>query len=346
MGTIIETSVYGLWWGKQTAKGTANTAPTWRGKQVAGDFNIPRDDGSENWSDLSKYGNATDWVNSVLGNGEPGIEATPEEMSNLLWLFHGAETTSAVTGPPAKTKHTFTPSTGRGFWATFFKRIGQTTPQRQQFNDSLVTRIQIEGSTANKAVRITPRIISVDPGEVKVADPSQALPTKPPFLYTDGTGTFTIDGVVFKGQTQFTIVIDDDLSPVFGDDILPYDFVNGRPVVTLGVTFVFDGTEALGEYNKLVYGSASPAGGTKPLKTIPAYGSYGFTLTRRDNAGVSTGDKFQWTATNTVKWTVPDAPGPAPDGGTPEVSLAGALRNAASPMYTIAIDNDAAAHTV
>jgi hypothetical protein len=324
MSPLLEPNYYGLWAGKQTAKGAPNAAPAHRLIQVAGDFAMPRDDGEENWSDLTKYGNRTDWVNSLLGNGEPGCEATPDELAFLLWLFHGAETVVAVTGPPAVQKHTFVPSAGRGHWATFMARVGQSVIRRHQFNDCLVTRVQIEGSTANKAVRVTPRVLSLDPGQIFAADPAQALPADKAFLYTDGQGTFTIDGVVFPGQSQFTLVIDDAWEPVYGDDIVPFDLVQGQPVVTIGVTVLFD-ANALAQFNKLAYGTAAPAAGTKPLKRIPALGAYAFDLLQKDQAGAVTGREFKLTIPG-VKWTLPDAPGPNPDGGSTEIALAGAMR--------------------
>lgn len=334
---ILEPNFYGLWVGKQTALGAPNAAPGKRLVQVGGNFAFPRDDGEENYSDLTKYGARTDWVNSMVGSGEPAVQATPTELAYLLWLFHGAEVVTAVTGPPAAQKHTYTPATGKGFWATFFVRVGNAVIRRHKFNDCLITRVQIEGSTANKAVRITPRVLSLDPGEVFAADPAAGLPVERTFLYTDGTGTFTIDGTVFKGQSQFTLVIDDAWEPVYGDDTVPFDLVQGTPVVTIGVTVFFDAT-AQAEWNTLVYGTANPAGGTKPLKTITALGSYSFYLKSRDAAGALNGLEFKLTIPG-VRWAVPDAPGPNPDGGTVEVALAGAMRPVAGqPAYTIDVN--------
>jgi hypothetical protein len=93
----LEPNISGLWFGKQSAKATENTTPTHRAIQVGGDFNIARDDGNENWSDLTKYGGNTDWINSLVGNGNPAIEATPSETGALLWLAHGAEVATAGT---------------------------------------------------------------------------------------------------------------------------------------------------------------------------------------------------------------------------------------------------------
>src|ERR1044072_8171749 len=86
-----------LWWGKQSAKGTENTTPPYRGYQVAGDFELNRDIGSVQVSDGSKYGSQIRYINTLSGTGTPGIEATPGALGSLLWLMHGAETFAAST---------------------------------------------------------------------------------------------------------------------------------------------------------------------------------------------------------------------------------------------------------
>jgi hypothetical protein len=447
----LEPNISGLWFGKQTAKATENTTPAHRAIQVGGDFNIARDDGNENWSDLTKYGGNTDWINSLVGNGNPAIEATPSETGALLWLAHGAEVATAGTNnvwtlggtpttgtftlniwdgfqsivisavaatvtssaldtsieaalaaagsgatqvvcaggplnttpititfngtqtasrpflltktvdttspavtvvnttPGVRAKHTFTPQLAQGHWATFFKRIGTTTIQRQSFVDCLLGGFTIESSTANKATRITPTILSLDPGVTKTSDPAALLPTgidAKPFLYTEATGTFTVDGFVQAGQSQMTFTVSEDRSPVYGDDAVPYDLVVGNPSVTIGATVVFDAT-GLAEYNRLVYGTASPTAGTKPLRNIPALGSYACDFKQKDSAGNLTGNELKITIPG-VKWAVPDAPGPNPDGGNTEVAFAGSMRplGGATQPYTIDVFNgDAAAYS-
>lgn len=336
---MLEPSIYGLWAGKQTARGTKNVAPSKRLVQVGGDFNLVRDDGEENFSDLTKYGARADWVNSVTATGEPAVECTPTELAYLLWLFHGAEVVTPVTGPPTAQKHTFTPTTGRGFWATFVKRIGLTQIQRQSFNDCLISRLQIEGSTAAKAVRITPRVLSLDPGEVIAADPAAAMPVDKTLLFTDGAGAFTLDGVAIPAHSQFTLVVDDDLSPIYGDDTVALDVTQGNAVVTIGVTLFFEAL-ALARWNVLVYGTAAPVAGTKPLKTVAALGSYSFYLKQRDAAGALNGREFKLTIPG-VKWAIPDSPGPNPDGGNAEVSFAGAMRPVSGqPAYTLDVNTN------
>lgn len=341
---LQELQIYGLWAGKQVAKGTALAAPTHRFKNPSGGMNLPRDDGSINFSDATQFTSYQDWVNTLVGNGNPGLMATPEELSWLLYAFHGGETTSAVTGPPAKTKHTTVPLPGLGHWCTWTTRQGSATVDRMDWVDTQMAQLVVEGSTANKAVLATPSLISIDPGVKRATDPVAAMPTKAGFLYTDGVATFSIDATVFRGHSQFTLTINKDLQPIYSDDSVVYDLALGNAVITIGVTLYFD-TDGLAQWNKLLYGSTTPAPGAKPKRTLGALGSYGFTLSPKDAAGVVTGDNFVLTFAG-VKWTVPDAPDPNPDGGAGEVALAGSMRKVAGqPDFQIDINNDAIAHT-
>jgi len=348
---LLEPNYYGLWLGKQTAKGTPNAAPISRPIMVAGDFSIARDDGEENYSDLTKYGARTDWVNSLLGSAEPVLEATPTELAYLLWLFHGAETVTAevaVTGPPvvpAMSRHRFVPSTAMGHWLTAYLRVGSSVLRRHQFNDCVVTRVAIEASSANKAARVTGRMLSLDPAAIYSADPSAALPADRPFLFTDASqvgaaaaatvdGSIILDGVTFRGVTQFALTIDDAWEPVYGDDSRPYDFVQGAPSVAVAATIYADAA-GMAQFNRLVYGASTPTAGTKPLRSIPALGSFVGTLRQRDSAGLHAGRELVATLPG-VKWAIPDAPGPNPDGGATEFALAGAMRPVAGqPAYTV-----------
>jgi hypothetical protein len=75
-------------------------------------------------------------------------------------------------------------------------------------------------------------------------------------------------------------------------------------------------------------------------------GSYLFDLRARDATGVATGDKFVLTLPKREVGD-PDAPDPNADGGTPEITLAGAMRKLGrDPPYQVDIDCDAAAFTV
>jgi hypothetical protein len=342
---LQELQIYGLWAGKQTARGTANAAPGKRFKWLgSGPFQPGRTDGSEQWSDLTMFPGITDWVDTISGAGAPDIEATPEELAWLFWALEGGESTAAVTGPPAKTKHTTVPLPGIGHWLTFQDRQGSSVLQRRQYVDCQIGQLVVTGGTQAKAVRVTPSVISLDPAIIAAADPAAALTAKIPFLYTDGTSRFSIDGTVFRGHSAFTLTVNKDLQPVYADDTVVHDVAIGNAGVTISVTLYFD-SNALAQWNKLVYGVVNPAAGVKPLRTVAALGSYGFDLRARDGAGAVNGDKFVLALAG-VKWNVPDAPAPNPAGGAGEITLAGSGRiSGSNPRYQVDIDCDAAAFT-
>lgn len=451
----LEPNIYALWWGAQTVKGTENTTPPHRGIQVGGDFSIARDEGTEDWSDMSKYGAQTQWINSLVGNGNPALEATPSELANLLWAAHGGEvvtagtnnvwtlggsptsgtfdlriydgtnfitvtgvvntvtaaalatsinsamTTAGHTGTPVatgggplnstpititfsgtttaarpwylskandttspavtvtnttpgvRTKHTFTPSLTQGKWMTFCKRIGTTVIQRQSFIDCLIGGFTLEASTANKAMRFTPTILSLDPGKVLASDPTAVLPGTPqaidgrPFQYTDATGAFTFNGVTFQAQSEFTFTVNEDRSPVYGDDAVPYDLVVGNPSAALSISAIFDAV-TYARWNELVYGTASPTAGTKPLRTVPANSAYTCNFQQKNADGSLSGNRLVGNFP-AVHWAMPDAPGPNPGGGAVNVTFGGTLLppgGTATP-YTLDVYNgDTAAYTV
>lgn len=340
-----ELNIHGLWGGKQTAKGTPNAAPDHRFIQHGGDFNAPRDDGSAQFSDLTKFGDSFDWVNQLVGNGAPVVAGIPEETAWLFYIFAGGETTSAVAGPPAKTKHTTKPLATSGYWTSWFRRLGLSLVDRKEYDDCRIQQLVVQASTGQKDLRVTPTVLSLDPAVNKVADPAQALPVKDPFLFTDGASSFTVNGTVFRGHSGFTLTLNEALQPVFGDDTTVLDLIPGDAGGQISVTCYFD-SDGQAFFNSQVYGSANPPTGTKPLKTIAALGSYSFLLSARDVAGAANGDKFQLTLPG-VKWDIPDAPGPNPAGGAPELTLTGNLRrlNYATDLWTAAIDCDAAAFT-
>lgn len=312
---MLESNIYALYAAKQASKGAAAATPSQRFIQVAGDFTPNREDSSENYSDLDRFGNQSDWVNTLVGNGNPGIEATPDELSWLCWIFFGGEAVTG-TGPFV---HTFTPATSGGFWSTWWQRVGATQVRRDKFNDCKMGTLQLEGSTANKALRATPTLISLDPGEKYDTDPATAMPADArPFLFTEGKSAYTVDGVAITGTSQFTLIFEEALGPVYGDDQVPLDLVPGNASISIAATLQLD-APGLAQYNKIVYDTATPAAGAKPVRSLPATGSWSALLTKDANTSLSL-------AVPGVKWSPDLAIPPNPDGGAVELSLAGMMR--------------------
>lgn len=342
----LESNIGALWGAKQTAKGTpvAGVASSRRFNWVAGDLNSSRSDGSENISDLSRFGDATDYVDTLIGEGSIGIQATPTETAWLAWMFFGQET---VTGAADPWSHVATPSAAGGFWATFWKRVGASTILRQKFNDSKITQLQFNASQGQKVGRITANLMVLDPGEIyTTTDPSTALTADDPVLYTEGTGTYKVDTVALSGQSESTIVMDDASSPYYGDDVKPMDVVPGTPAVSVAVTVLVDDNGIQQAYYKRVYGTTTPTGGTKPLKNLDPIGAYEFKLTKATSAGAVTPARSVKLEVPGVKWA-PDGSVPHnPDGGAVEINLSGQGRIAgANPMVRTTIECGSAAFT-
>jgi hypothetical protein len=257
------------------------------------------------------------------------------------------------TTPGVRGKHTFTPQAAAGHWATFVKSVGTGTVQRHSFIDCLIGGFTLEASQAQKDMRITPSLLSLDPYKVIASDPTAVLPTgvdARPFIYTEATGTFTLGtgvaSTVIQGQSSFTLTVNEDRAPAYGDDVVPYDFAVGTPTVAVSITFIFDGV-GLARWNELIYGTAAPTAGTKPLRNLPAAGSYAADWKQKDSKSNLTGNEAKVTIPS-VNWDVPAAPAPNPSGGLAEVTLGGAMQNpgGATQPYTIDIWNaDNAAYT-
>lgn len=341
----LESNIYALWAGKQTAKGTPLATATKRLVQTGGDLGIQRDDGSQNFSDLDRFGDMTDYVNTIVGQGSPTIQGTPDVLSYLFWLFFGQET---VTGAADPWTHTHTPGTNGGFWAGIWKRVGANTVIRDKFNDCRISGFAMSGSSADKVVSVTPTILSLDPGVKFVTDPVAAIPTEDPYLYTDAKGTFSLAGTIFPGQSAFTLTWDEGLSPYYGDDVVPVDLIVGNATITCAITILVD-TAGLQEYNLIVYGTAAPADLAKPVRYAPTqFGAYTFQLDKKDIAGAAVAPARQSVVTVPQFKIAPDvAIPPNPDGGAVELALAGSMRKVAGqPAVTIANKVGVAAYTV
>lgn len=346
----VESQVYALAAAHQSAKGSPASDPTQRLVMTGGDLDATRSDGTENFSDLDRFGNMTDYVDTLVGEGSPVIQATPNELAYLCWLFFGTEVYTAAVADTTPPKYVFEPGASTGGWSTWWKRVGQTSVVRRQFNDCKLTAMRFEGSSSAKVVKATPTIISLDPGVFLSADPTWPdMPVIDPFIYTEGAGQFTVDGTVLSGHSQFAVVCDDGSAPYYGDDSVPYDVVPGTASITLdGITFLLDSV-SLAKYNNIVYGTASPSDNAKPvrnLQTTPLVGSYSCLMSRG-----ATDQKVSFKIeVPKVHWA-PDVPvAPNPDGGPIEIALAGSMRKGTTTPKSIRITvetgaGDDAAHS-
>jgi hypothetical protein len=196
--------------GEAVRQGHPATVADKQGRKVGGDMNVNRSDGSENYSDGSRFGDAVGFVDTIVGEGSPVLQAQAGVVGSLGAIVLGADAVSAA-GP--NYDHAETPGTG-GAWATVWKKVGATVgPLRQKFNDCRLVSLRIEGSTANKVVKITPTWLSLDSGEIFTSDPVKVIDPDLPGAVHGGLGRFTIDGATYRGESSFAIVISDGATP-------------------------------------------------------------------------------------------------------------------------------------
>jgi hypothetical protein len=337
----------------QKDQATAASYAVKRPQMVSGDFDLNREDGSENFSDLGRFGDAVDFVSTLDGMGEPVIHGKVDDIAYILWLFFGEEAFTAKAAGTSPPKYIFKPGTVVGKWSTWWKRVGLNQVVRQQFNSCKITSVRIECSTANKLLKITPTVRSLNPGLWNTADPTSngtlavSLGTQRPLDWALAKGTVKVDGVSLTGQTQFAVTLDNALEPVQTDSATYGDFVPGKAKITMdGPSLILD-DKGYNQYLSLIYGTTSPAAAATPLTAISSVtGSYEVLFTRGSG---DTRESLKITIPG-LKWN-PNLPiAPNPDGGAVELSLQGEMRKVSgSDPITITVETgagDNAAHTL
>jgi hypothetical protein len=366
--------------GSETFTAGTNNVWTLAGSPSSGTFTLQIDDGTQI---ISVTGIANTVTNAALDTAiEAALSAAgysasqvacaggPLNTTPITVTFNGsqtsakpfyltktADTTSPAvtltnTTPGVRNQHRFVPSSTAGFWATFVKSIGVSTVQRHSFIDTLLGGLTLECSQDQKDMRVTLPALCLNPMKILASDPAAALPTgidARPFLFTEGTGTFTLgtgtSSTVVSGTQSVTFTTNEDRSPAYGDDVVPYDFAVGTPTVTFGTTFIFDAV-GLARWNELIYGTASPATAATPIRGLPSAGSYTYDIKQKSTQGNATGNEVKVTVPS-VNWDVPEAPAPNPAGGLAAVTLAGALAppGGAIQPYTLDVWNSDPAYT-
>lgn len=274
---LLEQNLHKLFMARQAAKGTPATTAAIRPRLVDGDIAVNRSDGSEAFSDFDRFGNAADYIDTIIGQGSPGIQGTPTELAWECWTFFGAESVTAIA--TGVNEHVFVPGTG-GAYATLWAVVGQNLQRAQKFNDTRFGSLAISASQQQKILRSTLGAMSADPGEIFAVDPSGAtMPDEAPFVFTDGEGTFKIDGETFRGNSQCETTWDEGISPYYGDSVAPLDFGPGEANITNGMSVAVD-DQGLKKFHREYYGTDTPAAGAKPRRTVARNGSYEFDMTK------------------------------------------------------------------
>jgi len=260
-----------------------------------------------------------------------------------LPTVNGTALTGGTLAAPTRTtpgsgySHVATPSDTGGFYFGIAKSVGKSVVHRVQFNDCRCQSLRIEASTASKVLKLTPTVVSFDPGQTMTADPTQLDDGLKPFLYTEAQGSFTIDGVVYSGQSSFAALFTWGLNEFYGDGVLVYDVINNEATARIeGLNLLID-QAGLTRFNNQIYGTPSPGVGAKPITGLPLVGSYSAFFQRINpiTGMVSESLKIEFPG---IKWEPTLAIPANPAGGAVELSFAGAMRKiAGQPPFRITV---------
>lgn len=304
MTTAIENRIGNLWVAKQTGQGADPADADYKqGRWVAGDANPARDDGSENYLDGERFANAADFINSIVGNGNPTYQAQASFTGLLAYLMLGQEVVTEISPGSGIWEHVATPAVAGSFWTAFRKKVGETVgPLRQQFNDCRFASLRMEASSAAKVSKTTPSFISVgNPGMIFDTDPTAALDTVEPLLHTEAEGAYKIDAgdgtlATFRGLASYAMQVNDNFTPWYGDSVFPFSLVAGLGSIALeGITILVD-EQGLELFNYIIYGSTNPPADTVPRTVLPPFGAF--------SADQSRGWHITQTGTPAGTWTL------------------------------------------
>lgn len=336
---VIETNIESLWIGVQRAKGTPAPAAQKHLRKVGGDVDFNRADGSENYSDLDQFGGAQDFVDTIVGNGNPVVQATPDDLAYLLWLFFGSETVATA---GTDHRHTFRPGSSPSKWFTVWKRVGSEITLRQRFHDCRISQLVIECSAGAKIMRVTPTFVALSGGRLYDVGTEPATPqsAEDAFLHTEGEGAYLVDGSAMP-ISQFQVTLDRALTPVPGDGVRYTELAPGTARISCAATMTFN-EQGFGQYLKQIYGRADATASDEPVVTIPAIGSLRGTLSRTSPRTRSLAVDIAG-----VKWSPDIAIAGNPDGGAADLGLAGEMRKVPTrDAITIDVVNGSTAYTV
>lgn len=261
------------------------------------------------------------------------MAASPQVLLTATDTFNTGDVIPSQTTAGVAVEHTATPGS-TGAWASFWKLLGASVVQRQRFNDCRVSGLQFQCGRDQFVGRITPTVISLDPGEVVATDPTLADDVDQSMVWTEGEGEFKINGTVFSGITGYNIQPSDNLTPAYGDSVRPFDVGTGVGGVQGSDINLYLNAAGLAKYNEFVYGATAPVAGTKPISRVPAIGSFRVRHWRFNTTG-NPGRLIDINCPN-VQWITPDAPGGNPDGGLATITLGfNTVKVGATPHITI-----------
>lgn len=267
MAEPIESGIGGVWYAKQTTKGTAPAAALTRPRVVEGtELKANKKNGETSYVDGQKYSSPTTFTDSVGGEvGTVKLQVQPENGGLFAAQALGSDT---VTGASVPYTHTITSAGTTQPWGTWWQRMGQAVgPARQQFIDSKINKWTVEAGADKKVLEYSLGLMALIAGRTYATDPAKAEDTSDPFLFTESTGAIVFDGVTLTGVNGEIIDVDQGIDPFMGNSIAPTHLVDKRGKIERTINTIVD-SDTLPLINKAIYGATAPAAGTDPVKAV------------------------------------------------------------------------------
>jgi hypothetical protein len=248
----------------QSAKGTAAAASQYRTRITGGGVAPMRD-----IADIEETTGArlreTAYVSQARAEGSPQMVVRPNFVGLLLYGAMGAK---AVTGAADPYTHTFTLASTLP-WLTAWRMLANGLFEK--FTDCKIVGLHFT-SEAGGLLQVTADILGLSPSYLDAHEATASIETANAFIHADGEGQLAIEGTPVASIESFALDIVNNGALQQGDAVTGYDITEGLLDIT------WTSRQALinfGLWNRFHYGSATPASGATPTRSILELGAGG-----------------------------------------------------------------------
>lgn len=253
--------------GKQTAKGVPATTAAFRTRVSGGNV-----EPVSNIITLAETG--SNRLPRTLLKVSHGVDGNPasyvrDDIFGLwLWLALGTKSVVGVADPYT---HTITPANTLPYF-TLWRKLGDLVWEK--FVDCKIAQLEVT-SEAEQAIQMTATIVGTKATALSSATYATEAAAAPEagagetntgaYAHAYGSGLLLVEGVAVTRMERIALTIANGAGRQYGDSIYADDISEGAQSITIA-TRERVVTPAL--YNRLHYGSATPASGTEPTTEV------------------------------------------------------------------------------
>lgn len=191
---------------------------------------------------------------SAEGKGAPEIYVMPSSIASLLYGIFGAKQKTGASDPY---QWDLTEATEIPYF-TVWGAVGGGLYEK--FVDCKLQELVIKGSEGGRLTAI-PTFVGGSPSFLSAAETTATLEKGDRMLFYDGKAALQVGGAPVRLMSDFEFKLNRGTTPIQGDSFTPADSLVGPLALTVAVTAT---PSTFGEYNEVVYGSASPSGSATP----------------------------------------------------------------------------------